>query len=569
MSAILSAQDLNDFIGPGLACINPVVVNKSDNAGHTEIRIDATGNPVEVSLDGDANAAPQTTSLTPAQINLSDCLACSGCVTSAESVLISLQSHTELLSVLRAARAKSGGEVDVEMSDATTTTATTEHKKLFAVSISHQSRASLAAAFNIPVAAVDAKLATLFKDILGFQYMVGTGVGRQISLTYSAREVLVNSGRMSKASGATDTDVVDFSSMRISDDDSEKSATKSNTQKKPIISSACPGWICYVEKTHPHIIPHLSAIKSPQQITGSLLKRLIARENPGICESEIYHVSVMPCFDKKLEASRKDFASCENVKDVDCVITTKEVVQLLLDENIDFMGIKETPAEEMLGTLKSMAPGEWPVEQSWESNEGSSSGGYLHHVLSSIAQHAQKTENRQSSVKAVPGKNSDMVEYHLLDTSTGEVIAKAAQVYGFRNIQNLVRKLKLPGKGNARAVVSRRRATTAAVATMNPAEYDYIEVMACPGGCINGGGQIGAPAESGSSEKDWRETVEAAYRTIASAAVDDDGVAGWVDRVWAGPAEAESVERLVETGYRAVEGFDANVMPAVLVGDKW
>lgn len=488
-------------------------------------------------------------------------------MTSAESVLISLQSHTELLSVLKATRH------DVDMTDASDSKSDQpERKKIFAVSISHQSRASLAAAFNISVDAVDAKLATLFKDILGFQYMVGTGVGRQISLTYSSREVLISSGRMDESRSGVENGIINFGAMSINEDNEKHAKSK---PKKPILSSACPGWICYVEKTHPHIIPHLSAIKSPQQITGSLLKRLIARENPGICESEIYHVSVMPCFDKKLEASRKDFASCESVKDVDCVITTKEVVQLLLDENINFMDISETPKEQLLERWTSMAPAQWPVEQSWQSNEGSSSGGYLQHVLSSIAQHAFKLEGKSSSVRVIPGKNSDMVEYHLIDDASGTVLAKAAQVYGFRNIQNLVRKMKTAGKisGSARTVVSRRKAAVsgaATVATMNPAEYDYVEVMACPGGCINGGGQIGAPPESGTNSiKEWREMVEAAYRTISASAVDDEAVKTWVDKVWAGPAEAESVERLVETGYRAVDGFDPNVMPAVLVGDKW
>ncbi|KAK9377116.1 iron hydrogenase [Lipomyces chichibuensis] len=533
MSALLSAQDLNDFIGPGLACINPVVVNRSDTNGPTEIQIDASGNPVEVSIDdGSSNATAKTaTQLTPAQINLSDCLACSGCITSAESVLVSLQSHTELLSVLRQARGQRDPKDVNDMG-------VMKSKRVFAASISHQSRSSLAAAFNISVDIVDAKLMTLFRDVLGFQYLVGTGVGRQVSLAYSAQEVLLKSGKL---------------------------ADINNEPKRPVLASICPGWICYVEKTHPHVLPYLSAIKSPQQITGSLLKRLISEE-ADVSADDIYHVSVMPCFDKKLEASRPDFATGEGVRDVDCVITTKEVVQLLLDENIDFMSISEAQDARM-GNFQAMAPKLWPTEKSWESSAGSSSGGYLWHVLSALGDEIRKTTN----LKVIPGKNSDMVEYHLVtvDGDKEEIVAKAAQVYGFRNIQNLVRKLKTGSKTGARSTVTARarKSAGAAIATLSPAEYDYVEVMACPGGCINGGGQIGAPTSDGDAVglKEWRDMVENKYKSMRSSVVERRSVQEWVATIW-----GSDIDSLVTTSYRAVEGFDAkDAVPAVLVGDKW
>ncbi|KAK9238393.1 iron hydrogenase [Lipomyces kononenkoae] len=540
MSAILSAQDLNDFIGPGLACINPVVVNRSETNGHTEIQIDAGGNPVEVSVNGTSNSATKTaTQLTPAQINLSDCLACSGCITSAESVLVSLQSHTELLSVLRQSRGHIGAEDGNDLGSK-------RPKRVFVASISHQSRASLAAAYNISVDRVDAKLVTLFRDILGFQYLVGTGVGRQISLAYSAQEVLLKSGKFT-----------DINSSSVE-------------PKKPVLASICPGWICYVEKTHPHVLPYLSDIKSPQQITGSLLKRLISQET-GASADEIYHVSVMPCFDKKLEASRPDFATGEGVRDVDCVITTKEVVQLLIDENIDFMSITESE-DARGGNFQALAPKLWPPGKSWESSEGSSSGGYLWHVLAALSDEIKKVEGKSTSLKVIPGKNSDMVEYNLVvtDGDKEEVVAKAAQVYGFRNIQNLVRKLKTGGKTGARSVVSARAKKTAgaATATLVPTEYDYVEVMACPGGCINGGGQIGAPTTDGGDVfglKEWRDIVENQYKSIRSSCVERHAVQEWVAKVW-----GSETDSLMTTSYRAVEGLDTkDAVPAVLVGDKW
>ena len=85
------------------------------------------------------------------------------------------------------------------------------------------------------------------------------------------------------------------------------------------------GWVCYAEKTHgSYILPHISSTKSPQQVMGSLVKHHLASVL-GRSPSQVYHVTVMPCYDKKLEASRHDFYSdLYMTRDVDCVITSRE-----------------------------------------------------------------------------------------------------------------------------------------------------------------------------------------------------------------------------------------------------
>lgn len=90
------------------------------------------------------------------------------------------------------------------------------------------------------------------------------------------------------------------------------------------------GWICYAEKTHGNfILPYISTTKSPQQVMGSLVKSYLADQN-GIKPDQIYHVTVMPCFDKKLEASRQDFYNdLYSTRDVDCVITSGEFLEVL------------------------------------------------------------------------------------------------------------------------------------------------------------------------------------------------------------------------------------------------
>jgi len=90
-----------------------------------------------------------------------------------------------------------------------------------------------------------------------------------------------------------------------------------------MLSSSCPGWVCYAEKTHGNfILPFVATTRSPQQIMGVLVKQFLA-DKLNIPGSRIYHVTVMPCYDKKLEASRDDFFSkLNNAQDVDCVITS-------------------------------------------------------------------------------------------------------------------------------------------------------------------------------------------------------------------------------------------------------
>ncbi|VVT57126.1 uncharacterized protein SAPINGB_P005547 [Magnusiomyces paraingens] len=518
MSAILSADDLNDFISPGVACIKPVETKKTIDPSHARIEISMDGVPTETLESG------QSTTLEKAQISLSDCLACSGCITSAESVLVSLQSHEELLSSLK-----------------------NSADKIFVASISHQVRVSLAAAYGISVAQVDAKLQNLLVDTLGFKYVVGLEVGRVISLAESFREV----------------------------------STKSIG--KPVLCSSCPGWTCYAEKTHPHIIPYLSHVKSPQQITGTLIKDLIHKET-GVSKDKVYHLSIMPCFDKKLEAARPEFGqetdSVPEYRDVDCVITAKEIVLLLMNEGMSFESLKDT--------RESVAPSPvlWPANEQWLSHMGSSSGGYLDYILAAV----QGRISKPTQIQIINGKNADVVELRVV-SEDNEVHFRAARIYGFRNIQNLVRKLKPTGKkpgGNAavRAKVTaratargagRRRAAAeeSGESLSDPSQLDYVEVMACPGGCLNGGGQIGVPEDK--NQKEWKQQLEDLYQNMPQ--IDASNWADFIEQKasdWTTKLSIDSTQLSVE--YHAIDDIlnPSSQSPAAAVaatplalGAKW
>ena len=227
---------------------------------------------------------------------------------------------------------------------------------------------------------------------------------------------------------------------------------------------------------------------------GSLVKDWLA-PRLGLTREQVYHVSVMPCYDKKLEASRPDFATEEGNRDVDCVLTTGEVEKILQEKGIELASLDEdgSMAEEDK-YMPSLLP-----------QSGSASGGYLHNAIVAAiqAESADSLAGLTLDVKVVRGE--DYVEYLLRSGST--IVFRGAKCYGFRNLQNVVRKVGREAgvtvtKGAAGKAVSRRgggliRKSARSSGTATPDEpergFDFVEVMACPSGCVNGGGQIAPP----------------------------------------------------------------------------
>lgn len=465
-------------------------------------------NPYEVTTE-DQVAASQPPP--PAQISLTDCLACSGCVTSAEAVLVTLQSHSEVLNNLDAypsLRApwlahngtngtngvhKVANGVSNGVNGVNGVNGMNGHHasgRLFVASISPQARASLAAVFSVSEVEAGNMISQLLSGPVGvrtggtygsdFTWVIDTNVVREACLVAAADEVAQALSTESKsppgAEGSTDT-----------------------IPKKPILTSACPGWICYAEKTHPYVLPHLSRLKSPQALTGTLLKSVLSQRY-NISPSQIWHVAIMPCFDKKLEASRSELTSSawlpnhdtlqDPVRDVDCVITARELLQLATARGINFSSLPRTPLSPQHRTpFPDPTLDAFLFPSARRKNQepvAGSSGGYLYHILETY-----QAQNPGSSISVSRGRNADVVEYSLVRGS--ETIVKMARFYGFRNIQNLVRRLKpaklskMPG---ARVGVSRRPGANGAAGGEGVKDYAYVEVMACPGGCTNGGGQV-------------------------------------------------------------------------------
>lgn len=502
-SAILSADDLNDFISPGVACIKPI---------ETLPKVDDS-NPYEVTTEDKVQAQNPA----PASISLTDCLACSGCVTSAEAVLVSLQSHTEVLNTLDS---YSTLNIPDLLSSSTPPTIPFD-AKVFVASVSPQVRASIAATFGISEQRAGRLIEQFLSGAQGlrlggknnsyFNYVFDTNRMREACLVLGAEEVAAS----------------------LAD----------QTQRKPVITSACPGWVCYAEKTHPHILPHLSALKSPQALSGTLLKSVLSKKL-NIHPSQIWHLALMPCFDKKLEASREeltdrwwrdtvsDDTTTQPTRDVDCVITSRELLTLASARSISLASLPTTflpsstrsPFPDTTIAKFLLSPSSRSAAQS---SDAATSGGYLHHILQTQA-HLHPGSNIITS----RGRNVDMIEY-VLTSSSGQPLMKCARYYGFRNIQNLVRKLKPPKAGLPGAAARRRAVNGAGGAGGSGSEYAYVEVMACPGGCTNGGGQIKledvaavlpetrgeevtADVKSVGSQKEWLARVDEAYFSAAT-----------------------------------------------------
>ena len=237
----------------------------------------------------------------------------------------------------------------------------------------------------------------------------------------------------------------------------------------------------------------------------------------------------MPCYDKKLEASRQDFYNdAFSTRDVDCVITTGELELLMKEKGWD---VSVPVVNELVPTPpRTPPPGKsetnlGAVLPQLISHPGTSSGSYLHTIMEAVRiKHRLGASRRdppdlELSINAL--RSVDYEEYTLTDKETGKVVFKGAKCYGFRNLQNVVRRVGKEagvqtGKGAAgRLVGGRARAVKKTATRGEDVNLDYVEVMACPGGCINGGGQLKRrestrlnPGEQDSEgyRRDWNET---------------------------------------------------------------
>eukprot|EP00892_Ulva_mutabilis_P006092 jgi/Ulvmu1/3855/UM018_0074.1 len=648
-SGAIKIGDVNDFISPSQACVLNLD-GSLDAKSKVTIPQEAMEKPKvtgfqQTTTDASTNAI---------KVSLQDCLACSGCVTTAETMLLQHQSTDELLSKLQ------------------------DPSVTVVASVSHQSIASLAAKYNVPMHTCAQRLAGFLKG-LGVSTVLSIQTARSLALAETASDLVhrfraaypgvpsqlnITPGQTS-AQSTTDTrepqalqpapsaaphpgfpwqlppgpDANTLQQTQCCKSPQPRSADTARDRDAngaarrpplPLLVSACPGWVCYAEKTHGEwILPFLSTAKSPQAMAGSIIKGALtaaastpdaswieqapadcgchgggelrshvdggaaggagAQEpvccadgmvegvsggstggggggaGPGVdggreaaaraLRASVYHVSIMPCYDKKLEAARADFAMASGgggaaaaasggkqqewgaaegaVPETDSVLTTAEVHELLeargvrlsedivaaqpLDDWGPFLvrgggqpgaaggtgGARGDAARaadgqrgpgagcgagdmETDGPARSAcsredccaAAGEAAVPGRLPGVRGGS-GGYLEYAVKHAAWALHGLDLGEAPLPLRAVRSADFQE--VVIEKDGRCVLRAAQAYGFRNIQNLVRKIK-----------------------SGRCPYDIVEVMACPSGCLNGGGQIKVPGGHSELQKHIR-----------------------------------------------------------------
>ncbi len=217
----------------------------------------------------------------------------------------------------------------------------------------------------------------------------------------------------------------------------------------PMITSCSPGWIRFCEQHYPEFIPNLSTCKSPQQMFGALVKSYYA-EKAGIDPKDIYVVSIMPCTAKKYEVKREEQRMANGCMPVDASLTTRELARMITQAGMMFDHLPDGEFDPMLGisTGASVIFG--------------ATGGVMEAALRTV-------------VAKVTGNEMGDLEYHQVRGTEG--IKEASYDLPGKTVRVCV----ASGLANAKKVLDGIRA--------GQLHYDFIEFMACPGGCVNGGGQ--------------------------------------------------------------------------------
>ena len=234
----------------------------------------------------------------------------------------------------------------------------------------------------------------------------------------------------------------------------------------PLITSCSPGWVKYMEHFFPEFIPNMSSVKSPQQIIGVLTKTFFA-ERSGIERKKLFNVSIMPCSAKKFEIQRPEHRLDDGTPEVDAVLTTREFGDLLKMHDIDLPSLPESAFDPILGDATG--------------------AGLMFGVTGGMMEASLRT------VAAVMDPHTEpRMEYSVLRGTGG--IKRGSVLIGDREIKLCA----VHGLSNARKVLESVRD--------GHEEIHFLEVMACPGGCIGGGGQP-LPTD----EETRRRRIEAMY----------------------------------------------------------
>ena len=276
-------------------------------------------------------------------------------------------------------------------------------------------RAALGEEFGIPIGTnVTGKMVTALRR-LGFDKVFDTNTGADFTIVEEANELierLKNSGTL------------------------------------PMITSCSPGWVKYIEMNYPEQLANVSSCKSPHQMFGAILKSYYA-EKIGVDPNKISVVSVMPCIAKKFEANREQM-QVNGIKDVDYVITTRELARMIKQAGVDFEKLEESNFDDPMGEATGAAA------------IFGTTGGVMEAAL-------------RTAYEKLTGETLTNVDFEAVRGEEG--IKRTTVKIGDKEVKAVV----AHGLGNAQIIMDEIKS--------GKADYQFVEIMACPGGCIMGGGQ--------------------------------------------------------------------------------
>lgn len=301
-----------------------------------------------------------------------------------------------------------------------------EPDKVVIVSTSPSVRAALGEEFGMPPGSfVQGKMVTLLRK-LGVDYVLDTNFAADLTIMEEASELIE---RITKG-----------------------------TAPLPQFTSCCPAWVAYAETYYPEILPNLSTAKSPIGMQGPTVKTYFAKKM-GIDPKKIVNVALTPCTAKKFEIRRREmrasaeYYSDDSLRDMDLVITTRELAKWAKEEGLDFHNLTEGEYDNLMG------------EASGAGVIFGNTGGVMEAALRTAYEYITKEQAPAELFRLIPVRGYEGVREAVLQI--GDMEVRVAVVHGTANAGKFIESLRANPKK----------------------QYHFIEVMTCPGGCIGGGGQ--------------------------------------------------------------------------------
>lgn len=278
---------------------------------------------------------------------------------------------------------------------------------------------------------------------------VRVGLGEEFGMPMGSRVTgkMVSALRKMGFNQVFDTDFA--ADLTIMEEGTELLKRLSTGENLPLMTSCCPGWVKFVEHNFSSMLDNLSTCKSPHQMEGAMIKSYFAQKM-NIDPTKIVVVSIMPCVAKKFENEREELGN-DGLQDVDYVLTTRELAQMIKEAAIDFKSLQDEEFDNPLGESTGAA--------------------VIFGATGGVAEAALRT-----IFELTAGKELDTIDYSVVRGTQG-VKETIIELPDGRKISAAV----INGLANARTILE--------MVENGEKKYDFIEVMACPGGCVTGGGQ--------------------------------------------------------------------------------